>query len=154
MTEDQNLLSALAKAVFRLNGQFLAIGEELARPAALTASSWLLLSTVLGAGRTVADIARDIGVTRQSAQRTADLLVADGHAEYRPNPAHRRAKLLVATDAGRAAVRRIGPSHRAYADRFAREIGRDSAAMALETLRRLSDALHRTGMPDRPEAGR
>ena len=154
MTEDQDLLSALAKSVFELNGQFLAVGEELARPSALTASSWLLLSTVLAAGRTVADIARDVGVARQSAQRTADLLVAHGNAEYRPNPVHRRAKLLVPTEAGRAAVRRIAPAHRAYADRLLREVGREPAVTALEAMRRLSEALHRTGLPAMPGNGR
>lgn len=42
----------------------------------------------------VIGIAREIGITRQNVQRTADILVEQGLAEYGPNPAHRRAKLL------------------------------------------------------------
>ncbi|CAM5668213.1 winged helix-turn-helix transcriptional regulator [Streptomyces californicus] len=45
-----------------------------------------------------------MGITRQSVQRIADLLVERGLAEYTENPAHRRAKLLQVTDAGRRAV--------------------------------------------------
>ena len=71
MTSEQDLLSALAKTAFRLNGRLLAVGEELAASAGLTASLWLVLGSVLDAPRTVADIARDIGVTRQSATSTA-----------------------------------------------------------------------------------
>ena len=78
--------SALPKTAFRLNGQFLAIGEELARPAGLTAAWWLVLSTVLDRPLTVAEVAREIGVTRQSVQRIADVIVDRGLAGYRPIP--------------------------------------------------------------------
>src|SRR5687768_1571580 len=46
-----------------------------------------------------------VGHTRQSVQRVADLLVADGLAQYHPNPAHRRAKLLQITTAGHRVLR-------------------------------------------------
>ena len=60
MTSEQDLLSALAKTAFRLHGRLLAVGEELAASAGLTASLWLVLGSVLEAPRTVADIARDM----------------------------------------------------------------------------------------------
>ena len=147
MTPDQKLLSGFAKTVFRLNGQFASVGEELARRAGMTGSWWLVLGTVLSEPRTVADIARDVGVTRQSVQRTADLLVSRGLAEYRPNPAHRRAKLLAPREPGRAAIRRIGPAHRWYAKVLIDEIGADEAERMLVVLRALSAALDRIGLP-------
>lgn len=55
-----------------------------------------------------------MGITRQSVQRVADVLVEAGLAEYRPNPAHRRAKLLAPTEDGLAAVRGIVPGHRKF----------------------------------------
>jgi DNA-binding MarR family transcriptional regulator len=82
-----------------------------------------------------------MGLTRQSVQRIADLLVERGLAEYRDNPAHRRAKLLVATEDGLAAVRRIGPMHAAAATALVAQLGRDRAAEVVEALRDLSDAL-------------
>jgi DNA-binding MarR family transcriptional regulator len=141
MTREQELLSALAKLAFRLNGQFLAIGEELARPAGLTAAWWLVLSTVLETPLTVAEVAREIGVTRQSVQRIADVLVERGLAAYRPNPAHRRAKLLSPTADGRSAIHRVGPAHASFADRLADAVGIERLERALATAKRLSDTL-------------
>ena len=134
-------MSGIAKTIFRLNGQFLALGETLARPVGLTAAWWQVLGAVLNEPLPVADTARKIGVTRQSVQRIADLLVASELAEYRPNPAHRRAKLLLATEQGHAAVRRISPSHAAVAERLAKEFGAEALQGALDNLTRLSEAL-------------
>jgi DNA-binding MarR family transcriptional regulator len=141
MTADQALLSGSALTSFRLNGQFLGIAEELARPAGLTAARWQVLGAVLQTPLSVAGIARAMGITRQSVQRIADLLVADGLAEYLPNPAHRRAKLVHPTDAGYAAVRRIDPAHAVVASRLAAHLGRRRFAAILEALTELSTAL-------------
>jgi len=141
MTSEQKLLSALAKTVFRLNGQFLAIGEELARPTGLTAALWLVLGAVLESPRSVADLARQIGVTRQSVQRIADVLVDRQLADYLPNPAHRRAKLLTPTTEGRQAIRRISPHHAAFAERLAVEVSSETLQEAVAVLERLSNTL-------------
>ena len=79
---------------FRLNGQLLAVAEELARPVGLTAAWWQVLGAALGEPQSVSEIARAMGLTRQSVQRIADLLVERGLAAYADNPAHRRAKLV------------------------------------------------------------
>lgn len=147
MTSDQELLSGIAKTVFRLNGQLLTIGESLARPVGLTAAWWQVLAAVLDEPRSVADVARNVGVTRQSVQRIADLLVDRGLAVYRPNPAHRRAKLLSPTPQGRDAVRRIAPAHAQLAGRLAEKAGRDEMAQLLDGLQRLTDALDALDTP-------
>ncbi|BAC72265.1 MarR family transcriptional regulator [Streptomyces avermitilis] len=139
--ERQDLFSRGALAVFRLNGQFLGVAEELARPAGLTAAWWQVLGAVLGEPLPVSGIARAMGITRQSVQRIADLLVERGLAEYRPNPAHRRAKLLAPTEEGRAAVARIGPGHAAFAGRLAQALGDAELAEAVRVLERLSNTL-------------
>ncbi|MFH8292667.1 MarR family winged helix-turn-helix transcriptional regulator [Streptomyces sp. NPDC018059] len=137
----QDLLSRAALTVFRLNGQFLARSEELARPAGLTAAWWQVLGAVLREPLPVAGIARAMGITRQSVQRVADLLVAKGLAEYVPNPAHRRAKLLRPTESGRAAVARIDPAHAELAGWLAAALGEAELADAVRVLERLSEAL-------------
>ncbi|GAA3567439.1 MarR family winged helix-turn-helix transcriptional regulator [Streptomyces osmaniensis] len=139
--ERQDLLSRSALGVFRLNGQFLGVAEELARPSGLTAAWWQVLGAVLGEPLPVSGIARAMGITRQSVQRIADLLVDKGLAEYRPNPAHRRAKLLAPTDEGRAAISRIDPGHAAFADRLAQAMGEAELADAVRVLERLSTVL-------------
>ena len=147
MTREQELLSALAKTVFRLNGQLVAVGEDLAIPSGMTGAWWQVLGTVLRTPMSVSDIAREIGVTRQSVQRIADLLVEGRLAEYRSNPAHRRAKLLTPTDAGRTSVLRITPGHAAFAARLAEEMGVAAMEEALGVVRRVSEALERLEGP-------
>ncbi|MFE7324277.1 MarR family winged helix-turn-helix transcriptional regulator [Streptomyces sp. NPDC057565] len=139
--EQQDALSRTALGVFRLNGQFLAVSEELAAPAGLTAAWWQVLGAVLAEPLPVSGIARAMGITRQSVQRIADLLVGKGLAEYVPNPAHRRAKLLRPTEQGRAAVSRIGPGHAEFAARLTEELGAEGFAETVRVLERLSVAV-------------
>ncbi|WP_406495409.1 MarR family transcriptional regulator [Streptomyces sp. NBC_00846] len=119
----QDALSRTALGIFQLNGQFLAVSDKLATPL------------------TVSGIARAMGITRQSAQRIADLLVRKGLAEYVPNPAHRRAKLLRPTEEGRAAMSRIGPGHAEFAARLAEKLGEAEFAETVRVLERLSAAV-------------
>jgi DNA-binding MarR family transcriptional regulator len=142
---EQGLLSAAALTAFKLNGQFLALAEDLARPVGLTAAWWQVLGAVVHHPLPVAGIAREMGITRQSVQRIADLLAVNGLAEYRDNPAHRRAKLLAPTDAGREAMGRIGPAHRVAAGALTEAMGHDEMVAAVGALRRLSDALDKIG---------
>ncbi|WP_432151641.1 MarR family winged helix-turn-helix transcriptional regulator [Streptomyces sp. bgisy029] len=137
----QELLSRAALTVFRLNGQFLGVADELARPGGLTAAWWQVLGAVLPGPLPVAGIAREMGITRQSVQRIADLLVGRGLAEYAENPAHRRAKLLRVTAAGREAVSRIDPPHAEFAARLAEELGEEGFAEAVRVLERLAGAV-------------
>ncbi|ASU86061.1 MarR family transcriptional regulator [Nocardiopsis gilva YIM 90087] len=122
----------------------------MARPAGLTAARWQVLGAVLHEPLPVSGIARAMGITRQSVQRIADLLVDQGLAEYAPNPAHSRAKLLHPTDQGREAIRRIGPAHRDLAERLADELGDEEFARVLEALERLSSAMDRVSAGTSP----
>lgn len=139
--EQQDLLSRTALEVFRLNGQFLSVADELAKPGGLTAAWWQVLGAVLREPLPVSGIARAMGITRQSVQRIADLLVRRGLAEYVPNPAHRRAKLLRPTDEGLAAVRKINPGHADVAARLADALGDEEFAETVRVLERLSAAM-------------
>jgi DNA-binding MarR family transcriptional regulator len=138
---EQNLLSSAALTAFKLNGQFLDLAEQLARPAGLTAAWWQVLGAVLSTPLPVSAIAREMGITRQAVQRTADVLVERGLAEYRDNPAHRRAKLVAATEEGLAAVKAIGPEHARAAKRLTALLGQDGMAEAVEAMTKLSEAL-------------
>jgi DNA-binding MarR family transcriptional regulator len=140
-TPEQELFSSAAITSFQLNGQFLAIAEELAEPAGLTAAWWQVIGAVLREPLPVSGVARAMGITRQSVQRIADLLVDKGLTEYRPNPAHRRAKLVAVTEAGRDAIKIINPQHAILAKRLADELGPEQFALTVQVLTRLSTAL-------------
>lgn len=138
---ERDLLSTAALTTFRLNGQFLTLAEGLARPAGLTAAWWQVLGAVLDGPLTVAGIARAMGITRQSVQRIADLVVGEGLAEYADNPAHRRAKLVAITGAGLEAIGRIAPDHAEAAARLAAVLGVERLRECVDALSELSDAL-------------
>lgn len=126
---------------FRLNARLMEVAQEIATAGGLTAAWWQVLGGVLDQPRTVADIGRNMGMTRQGVQRVADLLVDRALAEYRPNPAHRRAKLLACTESGYWAVRRITMVQHPWADEIGAEIGADQLRGALATMQRLITVL-------------
>ncbi|MGW3405100.1 MarR family winged helix-turn-helix transcriptional regulator [Streptomyces zhihengii] len=143
--DPRELLTRTALGVFRLNGEFVSVSDGIAREAGLTAARWQVLGAVVRAPATVAGIARTMGITRQSVQRIADVLVGQGLAAYGDNPAHRRAKLLRATGAGREAVGRLGPGHSALAHRLQEELGQEGFAETVRVLERLSRAMEAIG---------
>jgi DNA-binding MarR family transcriptional regulator len=141
MTPAGDALTDFVIRVFQLNGQFLAAAETMARPAGLTAAWWQVLGAVLREPLPVSGIARQMGLTRQSVQRIADLLVDKGLAEYLPNPAHRRAKLLRPSEAGQAAIGRLAGSQHAWSNRISASVGEPDLRKALDVLERLVAAL-------------
>ena len=134
-------LTDVILTTFRLNGRLMEVAQELAAEGELTAAWWQVLGGVLDEPRTVAGIGRRMGMTRQGVQRIADLLVERGLAEYRPNPAHRRAKLLACTEAGYWAIRRISLAQHPWADRVGGAVGAEELRAALATMRRLVEVL-------------
>ena len=130
-------LTDLIIATFRLNGRLMDIAQHLARQGALTATEWQVLGGVLDEPHSVAEIGRLMGMTRQGVQRVADLLVGRGLAEYQPNPAHQRAKLLACTQAGYWAVRQITLAQRPWADHIGAQIGDTELHETLTAIRRL-----------------
>ena len=122
---------------FRLNARVLESAQQLAAAGGLTAAWWQVLGGVLDQPRTVADVSRRMGVSRQGVLRIADLLVERGLAEYRVNPAHRRAQLLACTEAGYWAVRQISLVTHPWSDRVGEQVGESNLRHALTTMQRL-----------------
>jgi DNA-binding MarR family transcriptional regulator len=134
-------LTEVVMATFQLDGRLMEVARRLARAGGMTATEWRVLGGVLGEPHSVAEIGRLMGMTRQGVQRVADRLVARGLAEYRPNPAHRRAKLLVCTEAGYWAIRQIALVQRPWADRVGGKVGGTTLGGMLTSIRRLLDVI-------------
>jgi DNA-binding MarR family transcriptional regulator len=137
LTEAGEALTDVILATFRLNGRLMDVARQRARAGGLTATEWQVLGGVLDEPRSVAEIGRRMGMTRQGVQRVADRLVDHGLAEYRPNLAHRRAKLMACTEAGYWAIRQITLVQRPWADRIGAEIGAAELRETLATMRRM-----------------
>src|SRR5688572_11679963 len=90
----------LVAEVFHAAGEMRRAGETIAATAGQTQARWQLMSVVSAGEWTVADAARELGVSRQGVQRVADDLVAEGLARYAPNPRHQRSPLLHLTGKG------------------------------------------------------
>jgi DNA-binding MarR family transcriptional regulator len=143
--QEQDLLSSAALTAFRLNGQFLELAEHLSRPAGITATLWQVLGAVIETPLSVSDIGRAMGISRQAVQRTADMLVTRGLAEYHDNPAHRRAKLVALTEAGRAAISAISPHHARHAALLVEAMGAEELASTVAAMTKLSEVLTKIG---------
>jgi DNA-binding MarR family transcriptional regulator len=130
--------------VFQLNGLLLAEGDRLAGPAGQTSARWQVMGVIDHGPQTVSQIARTMGLRRQSVQRTADLLAADGVAEYIDNPGDRRAQLLALTPSGRRALRKIERAQFEWARNHGEAIGRKSIESAADALEEIIAQLRRS----------
>ncbi len=104
-TEAGAELTALMLEVFRANGGLLSAGDRLVADLGLTSARWQVLGSVALSDRPlpVAHLARVMGLSRQAVQRVVNDLQGEGLVAFEPNPHHKRAHLVVLTDAGRAA---------------------------------------------------
>lgn len=126
--------SALVVEAMKLSAALEIAGNVLASPAGQSSARWQVLAAIEHEPLSVASVARALAHTRQSVQRIADVLVADGLAQYSPNPAHRRAKLLELKPAGLAALRTIQAAQAQWARHIARGLNPTELDAAREVL--------------------
>src|SRR2546430_6424913 len=102
-------LTAMMREVCRLHGLWLTAGDRLTHPLGLSSARWQVLGALQLAGEPlpVAHIARQMGLTRQSVQRTVDLLAQEGLIAFADNPHHRRAQLVDFTPPGRTILEHV-----------------------------------------------
>lgn len=131
------MLTDVVMRTFRLYGAFLDAAEVMTKPVGLTAAWWQVLGAVLREPLSVSGVAREMGLTRQSVQRIADLLVDRGLAEYLPNPAHARAKLVRPTAEGFAAVARLREAQHEWANRVSAQVPLEDLRTTLDTMTKL-----------------
>jgi DNA-binding MarR family transcriptional regulator len=138
-------------STFRANGLLLGAGDLLGADEGLTSARWQVLGAISLADRplTVPQIARRMGLTRQSVQRTADLLEMEGLVGYAGNPSHRRAKLVRLTPLGATVLDGISRRQVDWANRIARGMptGEQAITDALEVLRQVRAQLEQPAEP-------
>jgi DNA-binding MarR family transcriptional regulator len=88
-----------AMSIFKVNGLMIRAGEEITKGVGQSSARWQVLGRAYEA-TTVAKMAQEIGHARQSVQRIADVLEAEGLVSYIDNPNDRRARLVKLTSAG------------------------------------------------------
>jgi DNA-binding MarR family transcriptional regulator len=150
-TAEGDLATQVILAAFRANGLLIAAGDTLARPEGLTAARWQVLGAIALAGRplTVPQIARRMGLTRQSVHITIRRLAADGLVELRPNTDHRRSPLVHTTTRGRATYQALHRRQVAWVNTLAAGLSPPDLQATVRVLHQLCVRLE-TG-PDKEE---
>ena len=141
LTDRGQEFSDLLVEIFRVNGLLLTAGDALARPAGLTSARWQVLGVVDHGPVTVADVARTMGLTRQSVRETVTSLASLGMITYGDNPRDRRARLLTLTPRGRSALRTVDRRQAAWANQLAARASLPDLRAASAILRDLGDLL-------------
>jgi DNA-binding MarR family transcriptional regulator len=126
-------------SIFRSNGLLVASGDLLSAGEDLTSARWQVLGAIALADRplTVPQIARRMGLTRQSVHATVKRLIADGLVELAPNADHRRSQLVRLTNLGERKYAAIDLRQVDWVNRLARGIDRSD----LEATARVLDEL-------------
>ncbi|MGE3692473.1 MAG: MarR family winged helix-turn-helix transcriptional regulator [Novosphingobium sp.] len=131
--DSRHPLVGLSDELIRLNGRMKSLFAGARRREGLGDSEQSVLNAVVEADRppTVPQIGRSYGQPRQIVQRAANSLIEAGLIEAVPNPDHKRAMLLRATEQGIAVKREIDAEVDAIASAFSRGI--DSTVIRLAT---------------------
>lgn len=134
-TREGERVTEVILSTFRVNGLLLAAGDLLAAEHGLTSARWQVLGAIVSAQRplTVPQIARRMGLTRQSVHTTVNRLLADGVAELVPNEDHQRSQLVRLTEPGQAIYQGVDQNQAAWVNQLAAGLTRSD----LETTARV-----------------
>ena len=114
--------------------------DEIAHVTGLGRAAWQVL-IIAKSGGTVPQIARKLGLSRQSVQRVADGLVESGLAHYESNPDHQRSPLLPLTNAGESTLARLEQLAESYEPDFEETLEAEEIETTLHVLRALRASL-------------
>jgi DNA-binding MarR family transcriptional regulator len=130
-------------ATFRANGLLLESGDLLAAGEGLTSARWQVLGAIALAERplTVPQIARRMGLSRQSVHATVGRLVSGGLVELAPNADHQRSQLVRLTELGREKYRAMERLQAGWVNRLAHGLRRSDLETTVGVLRELCGRL-------------
>ncbi|MCR9200203.1 MAG: MarR family transcriptional regulator [Planctomycetaceae bacterium] len=113
------LLAELIDEVVTLQQSVLTASDKIGGKLGLTRSLWQVLCATENAPLSVPQISRALNLTRQSVQRSVNILVRDGLLETIPNPDHKNSPLVEHSRKTQLAFRRVSRLQVVWADRLA-----------------------------------
>jgi len=136
-------MTRLILQVFPLHGLLGAAGDELTKPWGLSSARWKVLGAIAHADRPlhVAQIARNMGQTRQAVQRIVNELVEDAFLTLSDNPDHERARLVNLTKRGRTTYHEIMAEQARWSNELAEGMSPRSLEAAVRVLSSVSERL-------------
>lgn len=129
----------LALEIFKLHGILLSEGDKISEEVGLTSARWKVLGAVVMSEEpmTVAQVAREMGLARQSVQRIADSMEGEGFFRWKDNPNHKRAKLLQQTSKGKKVFEQLELFQAPWANDASQSLELKELKNALDVLRTL-----------------
>jgi len=143
MNEATMLAREFSIAVFRLNGTLIHTGNALVGDLEITSALWQILDALAQSSDplSVASIARNMGLARQSVQRGVDILYTRGMLEFFPNQHHKRAKLVSLTALGTLMLASAQERSRPDAEILVKQVGIQALIEAIALLRKIDNLL-------------
>ena len=136
-TQTAEIFTELVLETFRFNGLLIAAGDKLTHELGLTSALWQVLGAIQEAPIPMAQIARNMGLSRQGVRRSTNVLVDKGLVRFEDNPDHKRAKLVVPTDKGREALDELEKIHTVWANAVSKEFSAVDLKRVVHTLKTL-----------------
>jgi len=145
-------------ALFQLHGRVLEAADAMSGGFGLTGARWQVMKVAARQSLTVSQIARRLGLKRQSVQRTVDQLATRKLVELKPNVDHQRAGLVTLSDEGRRILAALESRQQAWLGRCLRGLTRADLERLAESLGaltgRVEAATAREPDADRPRTNR
>ncbi len=133
-TPKAELLRQFILDMLQLDGALRSHAEGMTAMHGQTPARWKVLTAAGCDVRTVPQIARRMGLTRQAVQRIANKLVDDGLATFVDNPDHRGSSILQLTDEGTVIDDAISDRHARWSNQVVRKLDERKMKVALEAI--------------------
>src|SRR5262249_40957682 len=135
------LFRKLTRAVFAAHSSVLRYGDRANAQFGQSSARWRVMFNIAQGNGTVGEIARETEYTRQSIQRLADTLVADGLATYSPDPTDRRKQIITLTPQGSTLLADMETDFDRWSRRLVKTLGKDNVIQTIEDLHELKRVL-------------
>jgi DNA-binding MarR family transcriptional regulator len=126
-------------ALFQLHGRVLEAADTMSGGFGLTGARWQVMKVAARQSLTVSQIARRLGLKRQSVQRTVDQLARQQLVELSPNVDHVRAGLVMLSDEGRHILAALESRQQAWLGRCLRGLARTDLEQLAKSLGELAE---------------
>jgi DNA-binding MarR family transcriptional regulator len=140
-------------ALFQLHGRVLEAADVMSGGFGLTGARWQVMKVATRQSLTVSQIARRLGLKRQSVQRTVDQLAGQGLVELAPNADHQRASLVGLSAEGKRILAALESRQQAWLGRCLRGLGGTELESLAHSLDRLSERVAQATSRERRAAG-
>ncbi len=123
-----------ARSVFSAQAALLKHGDVANADFGQSSARWRVLQRIAAGEKSVADMARSTGYSRQGVQRLADALAAEGLAQYSADENDRRRQRLELTPAGTVILGQMEANFDNWADRLMAHIPEADLVTTARTL--------------------